>query len=204
MLACGPTNADYEPMPLHELVVGSDLLVCGTIVEVQEETFQLKVLEVIRGNAPPERIEVRQFVDWSGNARWMSYQPGQRVLLSLLKQEGDGDPSWQILGAGGEGEMPIEEEFIYCHGIFIPGFKRQWGFAVQGGTLNGYRFELGTFLSAIEGYHRCFRLKGPFLQRPRILVRSCTDEAIENYRRQSALHGYLIDVSLKQTDPIQK
>ncbi len=125
-------------------------------------------------------------------------------MLFLFKQEGTGGPSWRILGAGGEGEMPIEEGFIYCHGMFIQGFKRQQGFAVQGGTLNGYRFELATFLSAIAGYHRCFRLKGPLLQRPRILIRNCTDEAIEKYRRQSALHRYLIDVSRQQVDPKQR
>ncbi|MCH7725444.1 MAG: hypothetical protein IH991_03020 [Planctomycetes bacterium] len=204
MLACGPTNADYEPIPLHELVVGSDLLVRGTIIEVREKTFEVEVLKVIRGRARPKRIEVQRFVDWSGNARWTSYQAGQGVLLFLVKQEGNGGPSWQVLGAGGEGEMPIEGEFIYCHGTFIQGFKRHQGFAVQGGTLNGYKFELTTFLSAIAGYHRCFKLKGPLLQRPRILNRTCTEEAIENYRRQSALHRHLIDVSRQQVDPKQK
>lgn len=204
MLACGPSNADYEPIPLHELVVGADLLVRGTIMEVREKTFEVEVLKVIRGSARSKRIEVQRFVDWTGSARWTSYQAGQGVLLFLLKEDGDAGPSWRILGVGGEGEMPIEEGFIYCHGMFIQGFKRQQGFAVQGGTLNGYRFELSTFLSAITEYHRCFRLKGPLLQRPRRLIRNCTDEAIKKYRRQSPLHRYLIDVSLQQVDPKQE
>ncbi len=108
MLACGPSNVDYESAPLHELVVGSDLLVRGTIIEVREKTVEVKVLKVIRGSARPKRIEVQRFVDWSGNARWTNYQAGQGVLLFLFKQEGDGGPSWQILGGGGKGEMPIE------------------------------------------------------------------------------------------------
>jgi len=204
MIACSPAYGDYEPIPLHELVVRSDLLVRGTIIEVREKTFEVDVHEVIHGEANGKRIEVQRFVDWTGNARWTSYREGQELLLFLFKQRGDDGAVWRILGAGDEGEMPIEKGSIYCHGTFLEGFERKQKLAVQGGSLDGYKFELAPFLSAVVGFDRCFSLKGKSLQKPCILIQRCSDEAIEAYRQKSDLNRYLIEVSAGQVESKEK
>jgi phage-related protein len=201
----GPASADYEPIPLYELIGGSEIIVLGTIAKVQEHTFLLEDFRVVFGSTRDEPLEVKRFVDWSGNARWTDYRSGQMVLLFLIEptdKVNNENHHWQIRGAGGEGEMPVEEDFIYCHGLYLKGFN-QHKFRVQQGTLHGYQFDFDTFLSALEGYKHCFSLEGvPGAGgRSLTMLRVCDDVALESYQRKSMLHRYLVKVSLEKMPP---
>ncbi len=103
-------------------------------------------MKVIRGAAADE-IEIKRFIGWSGNDRWADYYRGQELLLFLFKGSQSLEAVWLILGAGGQGEMPIEGEAVYCHGIFLAGFPQQ-KYSVQSGELSGYRFSREVFLAA--------------------------------------------------------
>lgn len=198
-------RADYEPIPLHELIGGSDIIVLGKIAKVQEHTFFLEDYQIVFGPTRDGPLEVKRFVDWSGNTRWTDYRSGQMVLLFLIEHTdkvNNKSHHWQTRGAGGEGEMPVEQGFVYCHGLFLKGFNQQ-KFRVQQGTLHGYRFDFGTFLSALEGYKRCFSFEGVHRLegRPLTMLRVCDDDALETYQRESTLHRYLVKVSLEKMSP---
>ena len=198
-LTAALSQADYEPLALHELFLGSDIIVLGAIEEVRDDTFLLEDYEVLSGPDPDRALEVKRFVDWSGNSRWNEYRAGQKVLLFLTRpgdELKDGPRPWKIRGYGGEGEMPVEDGFIYCHGLFLEGFSKQ-RFRVQQGTLDGYRFHLDDFLSALKGYNSCFQFdEGPNKRHPKSIVQQCDDETLANYRKQSPLHHYLLEQTL--------
>lgn len=195
-----PSQADYQPLALHELFAGSDLIVLGTITEVREKTFLLGDDEVSSGPSLERPLEVKRFVDWSGNSRWSEYRVGQEVLLFLARSGGEPHDSprpWKIRGYGGEGEMPVEDGFIYCHGLFLEGFERQ-RFRVQHGILDGYRFHVDEFLAALKGYNRCFRFaEKPNTGRPPSLVQQCDDETLAIFQEQSPLNRYLVEQTLQ-------
>lgn len=195
-----PSEADYEPLGLQELFAASDLTVLGTIEEVREKTFLLGEYEVLSGPSPDRPLEVKRFINWSGNSRWSGYREGQAVLLFLTRPGGEPHDSphpWRIRGYGGEGEMPVEDGFIYCHGLFLEGFSRQ-RFRVQHGNLDGYRFAEDDFLAALKGYHRCFRSAGNGSKgHPPSIVQQCDDETLATYRKQSPLNRYLVEQTLE-------
>ena len=195
VLVSGPGEADYRPFPLFELIATAELIVVGTIAEVNDDTFRLKTTKVIRGTAADE-IEIKRFIDWNGNDRWADYQRGQELLLFLFRESQSLEAAWLILGAGGQGEMLFEGEAVYCHGLFLAGFPQK-KYSVQGGQLTGYRFSREVFLAAVEEYSGCFRMKEGQSGKPRRLVKNCPDETLEAYRTRSALHRFLIDQSVQ-------
>jgi hypothetical protein len=194
----GSAHADYEPLPLPELFAGSDLIALGTIAEVRDTIFELGDFEVLFGPATEgPALPVERFRDWSGNARWSRYRPGQRVLLFLARPRetaSGATPPWRIRGAGGEGEMPVEDGHVYLQGLFLEGFERQT-FAVQQGRLQGYRFALDDFLAALNGYNRCFRAGEAGGERRTCLRPVCDAQALQLYRAHSPLQRYLVDKS---------
>ncbi|GGY07070.1 hypothetical protein GCM10007160_38210 [Litchfieldella qijiaojingensis] len=185
---------------MHELFGQSELIVRGTIEEVKDKTFLLGEFEVLHGPNPDKPLEIKRFIDWSGNSRWSGYRVGQEVLLFLAGPEDASNadsPPWNIRGYGGEGEMPVEHGFVYLHGLFLEGFQRQ-RFTVQHGTLDGYRFHLDAFLAALKGYNRCFRFaEGPQTERSPSIVQQCDDETLAIFCRQSALNRYLVELTLQ-------
>jgi hypothetical protein len=198
VLIAGLARADYQPLPLTELFAGSDLVALGTIAAVDESTFLVKDYNVLFGAAPSAPLMVKRFRDWSGNARWAPYRVGQKVLL-FLAAAGDkapaGEPVWRIRGRGGEGEMPVEDGFVYCQGLYLEGFARRTH-DVQQGALQGYRFVLEDFLSALQGYNRCYRLSVQECKRRTVSIqRVCDGQALERYRERSPLQRYLVERS---------
>lgn len=195
VLVSGPVEADYQPFPLFELIATAELIVVGTVAEVNDATFRLKTTRVIRGTAA-DAIEIKRFIDWNGNDRWADYQRGQELLLFLFKESRSLEAAWLILGAGGQGEMLIEGDAVYCHGLFLAGFPQK-KYSVQGGELTGYRFASDVFLAAVEDYSRCFQMKETQPGKPRVLVKNCPGGTLEAYRTRSALHRFLADQSVE-------
>ena len=70
----------YVPLELARMVAEADLIVRGTIVELEAETFRLAIDEVIAGSTglePGEPLEVERFRDWPCARRYAQYAIGQ-------------------------------------------------------------------------------------------------------------------------------
>lgn len=198
-LPLGHAHADYEPPRLSELIGESELIVLGTISDVQEKTVVLEDYEVIFGPRGEGPLEVRRFVDWSGASRWTAYRAGQTVLLLLSRPaaaEEEGEPrAWRIRGIGDEGEMPVENGFVYTHGPVL-GRSDMQKYIVDQGTLYGRRFDVKTFVSAVEGFKRCFGFaRGDAETDSPTVLQLCDDEALDAYRRESELNRELADAT---------
>ncbi len=75
--------AKYSPLPLFDMVGSSDLVLVGTIAEVADETFVMRIDTVVAGKHPGKTIEIARFRDWPCARRWTPYATSQRVLVCL-------------------------------------------------------------------------------------------------------------------------
>lgn len=91
----GPTP-EYTRYELHELVATAQRVVSGSIVALQEKTFDLAVERDLLGDTPASTLRLKRFFDWTCAGRWTEYRVGQRVVLFL---HGD-----RAMGAGDEGD----------------------------------------------------------------------------------------------------
>lgn len=199
VLWVGRAHADYEPPHLWELIGESEFIVLGTISEVREETVVLEDYDVIFGPRSEGPLEVKRLVDWSGASRWTAYRAGQILLLLLSTPapagEEDEPQIWQIRSIGGEGEMPVENGFVYTRGPVI-GRSGIQKYTVYQGTLYGHRFDVETFVSAVVGFKRCFRIfRADVETDSRTVLQLCDDETLDAYRRESELHRYLVEAT---------
>ena len=136
--------------------------------------------------------------------RALPYAREQRFSLFLMKPEKDDvDLSWRILGIAGEGEMPIEDEFIYFGAYDLKGLEYKPR-EVQGITRNLQRLNLDDFKDAVKNYLACFSWKlVEFIKNNKkrsrwVPSKTCHDESLKKYQAKSWLHEYLVKKTIKQ------
>jgi len=141
-------QADYESTTLPELIEKSDLIVEGKIVKIDKETVELLIIEVIKGDTALKNITVQKFNDWTCASRWTTYQIGQTELVFLLKDQNMN--LWHSMGAGNEGEMPIENETLFYKSLYMKIDESPEFLKVNDGEIYGYKFHLQDAKSAIK------------------------------------------------------
>ncbi len=112
-------KAEYTPATFLDLAGNCQLIVAGTIVAFDDDTYQLRIDDTVLGPAKKgETITVARFRDWPCALRWGDYQVDQRVFVFLGF---DTDKRiWQIAGAGGEGESPAAGNAVHAN-FHLPG-----------------------------------------------------------------------------------
>jgi len=177
------------------------MIVEGTISNVAEHSFTLAELRIISEDTKAKSLNIKKYRDWTGGRRWMEYQSGQSLLLFLTKTETSAVTEgccWEIRGLGGEGEMPVEGDHIYQHGINLKPFQMN-RYRIYQREIFGYQFHYQTFLSALNGYQECFSACAKNLGNDsKSIVQTCSDSELIQYQNQSALHQYLAKVSIRE------
>jgi len=139
---------EYDRYQLFELVLVADVVVAGEIESVGSATFQLRIENSIVGEGLPASASVQRFEDWTCASRWQEYAAGQRVLLFLEK--GAAGP-YRILGAGGEGEMPLLASDVIVRGYRVRGHDEERS-RLDGVEVEGARVSLDEFQAAVRGF----------------------------------------------------
>jgi hypothetical protein len=190
--------ADYATIPLDRLIGTAQLIVAGEVTALRERTVTLRVASTLAGDAPSGTIEVIQYVPskFEGAPRSSPYRAGQSFLLFLVRDEKQSDSAWRILGAGGEGEMPLDEGFVYFHGRHVEGLAAST-YRVHGSERKIQRTDAKTFCDAVEGYRECFRWK-PGSTESTPPERLCGGEALDRYARTSEIHRHLAQLTAKR------
>ena len=182
--------ADFAPIPLDRLIGTSTAIVLGDVATVKDGTFTLRVTQTLAGRVGSE-IEIRQYIPsrFEGTPRPAPYKAGQSFLLFLVSDGANASGAWKILGAGGEGEMPVDRGFAYFHGRNVPGFP-SGTYRVHDAERNIQRVELPSLLDAVKGYRACFEWKpGSGEQTPP--AGRCDAAALEAFAKTSAIHRHL-------------
>jgi len=196
---------DYEPMSLPSLIGLADLVIVGQVTEVSDSTFDFQVDEVLVNEYPRESIIVAKFSPPEIFApRAMPYTAGQRFVLFLEKSEGDSvDLAWKVLGFAGEGEMPVENGFVYFAAVNVRGLERKQ-YEVHGVTRFLQRFSLDNFCNAVKDYRECFVWKSvETVKNKKTRIRwipslNCGESEIQVYEKKSWIHNYLAENTLSK------
>lgn len=186
------TMADYEPIPLDRLIGTAQLIVLGEVTKVSNHTFSLRVSQQLAGATAANEIEIRQYIPskFEGSPRPAPYAIGQSFLLFLTPgKPSPTDSAWTIMGIGGEGEMPIEGDFIYFHGRNVEGLPFE-SHQVHKAQRSIQRFVSQEFFDAVKKYRFCFEWKPGKEGRPEP-AKTCDEAAIAKYAQVSAIHSYL-------------
>lgn len=196
---------DYALIPFARLIGMADLIVIGGVEGIGGSTFNFHVDEFLLHNNALKSINVVKYIPAEIFApRALPYARGQRFSLFLMKPEQDSaDLPWRILGYAGEGEMPIEDEFVYFGAYDLSGLEYKPR-EIQGVTRNLQRFNLDDFKDAVKKYHSCFSwnlvkfIKNKKKRSRWVPLKTCHNESVKIYREKSWLHEYLVHETIKK------
>ena len=178
--------ARYRPLHLEELLFDSELIASGEITEVNGDTYNFRLHEVIAAPdgdllAAGAIIEIDRFRDWTCAGRWTSYAPGQQLLVFASRTD---EGTWKARGSGAEGEMPIADGQVWFPSVLsdITGTRaRPDALAprpvatVDGADWYGRGFPEGETLAAIGALRSCLRVRiDGFTHGIRRMRRTCT------------------------------
>jgi len=185
-------HGKYYPPQFFELAGSADVIVRGVIVNVNETSFTLRVSEVLAGREDATELEVLRFVDWTCSHRWKPYAVGQEEVAFLQrlddKEMRDTGAEFKLLSAGDEGEWEIVGSEVSAQGFRVPG-----GRIDDQGEHPGQWLPLGVVLDAIRDYRGCFSVHGH--GRDWEVRKLCAPRELEQYRRRSTIHEYLVQTS---------
>lgn len=196
---------DYVLIPFARLIGMADLIVIGSVEDIGDSSFNFHVDEFLLNHNASKSISVTKYIPAEIFAhRALPYARGQRFSLFLMKPEQDSaDLPWRILGYAGEGEMPIEDEFVYFGAYDLKGLEYKPR-EIQGVTRNLQRFNLDDFKDAVKNYHTCFSWKlVEFIKNKKkrsrwVPSKTCHNESVKNYQTKSWLHEYLVQKTINK------
>ncbi len=189
---------DYAPIPLDRLIGTAELIVTGEVLTVKDGTFTARIKNTLVGEASPE-AEIQQYIPspFEGAPRPSPYQAGQTFLWFLMTDEkNQRQKAWRIMGAGGEGEMPIEDGFVYFPSRHVEGLTSE-SHRVQGAQRSIQRFDAEAFFDAVKKYRACFKWQPPKAEKPKP-SKICDQPNLDQFSRRSAIHKYLADSTLNR------
>jgi len=194
LLAPLSARADYSPVPLFDLLGTSDLVLVGTIAELDAEAYTLAVSERIAGAWTEPTIRVQRFEDWECASRWAPYAEGQEVLVCLRRVRTDeGAAVYRIRSGGGEGEMPVVDGSVVCRTFAADAEEC----AVGDARLRGVLATVAEVAAAVRGLRACYAFEVDRDAWPRLVgVRAeASDEELRRFRERSPLAARLADAA---------
>ncbi len=146
--------AEYDRYKLFELVACADVVVAGTISGLDGQYFTLEVERWIVGSLAERSLRIRRFRNWTCAGRWTAYASGQRVAVFLGRTDTE-QPAMEILGAGGEGEMPLLGSDVVVRGYEIRDVPAS-DHDVKDVDVRGSLVSLDELASAVIAYRETF------------------------------------------------
>jgi hypothetical protein len=147
-LAANPT-ASYRRYPVHELLIGADLIVVGSIQNLGETTYTFKVESALQG-ASQEHVTVHCFENWTCARRARKYAVGQRSLLFLRPTR---DGNYYAMGAGNEGDMALTADDRVVLEYPLKGYATE-KLELDGARLMGALVPLAEVRGVVERFPR--------------------------------------------------
>jgi hypothetical protein len=192
-LAYAPdARAYYTPIMLAEVVATADLIVVGQIRSVNATDFRFVATETLKGFADTSfPLRIQRFADWSCASRWTPYRTGQRLVLFLRwTPQGTGEAPLRVVGAGDEGEVPIQGDRAYFQ---IP--EETWGHPhshqVWGADFHGASVPLSALIDAVRDYALMYEWTFRFRDWPQIR-RHAAPVVLNRYVSRSEVHLRLV------------
>jgi len=181
-----PRFGEFRQGPgLFAIATLADAIVIGRIASAHRDGLDIRVLQQLHGDAAAGAvIKVENSVFEDTDPRWAPYAAGQTLVLFLKRPEAKRS-RWRVLGISGEGELPVDEKFVYLTGHYVEGLTVE-RYLTMGAKVTSQRIAKADFVDAIEGLFACFRREGEAAP-----VQVCDNAALSDYAARSPLHRYL-------------
>lgn len=169
-------NAKYSPLLVSQLIDNSKIIGIGEIKNVEGKQISVLFSELIKGKLTNRTVKINQFENWTCASRWTNYKKGQKIMFFLTTEKG----VYTILGAGNEGELPIQGKKTYYKSLYGPLDDDSTKYLVYGADLYGYAYNslevkngILEYLSNKISFHKIAKQKNikkakienPFLKR---------------------------------------
>lgn len=141
---------DYETIYLPKMIEKSDLIIHGEIISVDTFFIEVVIHTSLKGSFAQKRIRILQFENWTCAWRWSDYETGQEELFFLRRDQKSGN--WFPMGAGNEGELPIESEHVFYKSFRSYPYCTAETHPLNSGKIHGCAFELEQALTAIKEF----------------------------------------------------
>ncbi|RKD87769.1 hypothetical protein [Mangrovibacterium diazotrophicum] len=189
--------ADYDPTPLPQLIVKSDLILEGEIVSLDSLTFTLKITAWIKGDSISREIKIQKFEDWTCANRITKYQIGQKEIVFLVQNRKTNE--WITMGAGNEGELLIQNDSITYQDIYWDSKSGCSPLDYLGQKICGWRYSLKEFKDAVLFYQVEFPvLKKEFQTKQKVTNRLEKNEAYKRMIYETQSLDFLLILTDKQ------
>lgn len=132
-------SAKYEPQILSRLIDNATLIGRGEIIKIEGSQILIRLDELYKGKTNTKILKVNKFKDWTCAWRWTPYKIGQKELLFLKNSSFE---SYDILGSGNEGEMPIFLNILYYKSPDNNFDDNATEYEFNGDSLWGYKMNL--------------------------------------------------------------
>lgn len=110
LLNWNAAQASYLGTNLPALAEGSNIIVYGRIVAVEQATFKVAVIKRIRLSVASDTLTIRKFHNWTCAARYTEYKTGQEAVFFLQLTK---DNKLRVMGAANEGELIVRSNTAY-------------------------------------------------------------------------------------------
>ena len=179
---------DYDPTSLWKLILKSDVAGECEIQKVNEHEIEVKFTDIYHGELKTNTIKVEKFQDWACASRWTKYKVGQKEIMFIVKNLKS--EKWIIIGAGNEGELPVENNIVYYKSPYYGIDKDAKLFPQNDGKINGYSFSKIDVKEGIKFYHKNYEE-----------FNKMSKEEINNYvTENNFLKRILFEVKLLKSD----
>lgn len=177
------STSSYDLRTLLELVGRADLIVVGEIVDVSEERYQIKIIQQVYGQFEGSIVELYQ-----GKGCYLrsgKCEIGQSVMVFIDVRN---DKSLQNMG-----EFRIFDKKVYVW-AFLPDNSKYERSKNEELQYRGTPIDLDDVVSAIQGYHKCFKVEKilNYCIRPEHIQQMCDEKELNQYRQGSHIAEILI------------
>lgn len=161
VLTSATAEAKYMPPPAWDLMLGSDVIATGAIVNVAKDTYRLKVSTVLHGaTLPGTTITIKRRHDWPCAVRDAPYAKGQKLLVFLAKTDTQG--VWRTRSAGFEAELFVQGDTALWTSHELQKLpKASFRVPTRKGKrkVSGRALSIQAMTSTLADVHRCHKIK---------------------------------------------
>jgi hypothetical protein len=184
--------SDWAAIPLAKMIGTANLIVWGFLENLGDSTFIFKINLVLQGSVTDETIEVLKFTpDKFETEKPAPYNKNQHYILFLAESKEKSEHLlWKVMGFGGEGQIPVQEGFVYFQGNNIKGLTFN-NYLVFGVSQHIQRFDFTQFLDAVKEYGKCFRWNFNNQKKQYSPQQICDGASVTQYSNESFIHKYL-------------
>lgn len=172
-------SLDYAPLTLSRMILLADSIDIVHVLSSGDGFYRIQPVVTLKGYAIEDQLEVYEYTQWKTGKDLVN---ADEVIMFLQRVQKNNQ--WYVIGADGEGFLPVLDGWVYLHGVNIDQMEMK-EYRVHGKPIQAVRVGKNDLLVLIEDFMQCFRNN----EKNRIAVMQiCSNSKLTELRNRSDLH----------------